>query len=308
VADLLQELNDRVQALGGEWTRYSVVGSFLLYVVGYLALRFHLTAIGIGTDLAVLDERYLFTGARFLVSLVASVPNILLVALMAAAVSWTARQAAFWAARRALPAATRQRVRAWILRVRAWILQPTRLALFGIVFAVVMIQFLMRQCFVLNDLLLARELPANPAWLVKLLFDDRLMALYFSALVAGCAVSIAILIALRDAAPQGSLVIARRLLAFLATVQFLLLPINYGVLIVDKALPRVAALGDTPLSKGDEAWLVWEGKDGVTFLLRNQERTRRTLLTLQRADVKRTEILGFDRILPTLFGEAIERN
>jgi hypothetical protein len=285
--DLLQDLNERVKTLGGEWTSYSVLGSFLLYVVGYLALRFHLTAIGIGTDLAVLDERYLFTGARFLVYLISSVPNILLVALPLAAL--------FWAARQAVPAATRH-------RVRVWTAQPTRLALVGIVFAVVMIQFVMRQCFVFNDLLLARELPANPAWLVNLLLDNRLMALYFSALVAGCAVPIVILVALRNVESQGSPVMARRLLVFLAAVQILLLPINYGVLIVDNALPRVAALGDTPLSKGDEAWLVWEGKDGVTFLLRNQERTRRTLLTLQRADIKRTEILSFDRILPTLFG------
>ena len=36
------------------------------------------------------------------------------------------------------------------------------------------------------------------------------------------------------------------LLAFLAGVQILLLPINYGVLIVDKSLPRVAALGVRP--------------------------------------------------------------
>jgi hypothetical protein len=92
------------------------------------------------------------------------------------------------------------------------------------------------------------------------------------------------------------------LLAFLAAVELLLLPINYGVLIVDKALPRVAAIGDKPLADGEEAWLVWEGKDGVTFLLRSQESKRRALLTLPRSEVKRTEILGFDRILPKLFG------
>ena len=80
MADLLQELNERIKALAGDWTKYTVVGSFLLYVVGYLTLRFHLTAIGIGTDLAVLDERYLFTGARFFVYLVSAVPNIVLVA------------------------------------------------------------------------------------------------------------------------------------------------------------------------------------------------------------------------------------
>jgi hypothetical protein len=129
------------------------------------------------------------------------------------------------------------------------------------------------------------------------------MPLYFSLLVAGCAVPLAILWALRGTeASGGPTALARGLLAFLAAVQVLLLPINYGVLILDKALPRVAALGEKPLADGEEAWLVWEGKDGVTFLVRNQARTRRTLVTLPRGDAKRTEILGFDRILPTLFG------
>lgn len=96
---------------------------------------------------------------------------------------------------------------------------------------------------------------------------------------------------------------ARALLALLAGVQVLLLPINYGVLIVDKSLARVAALGEKPLEPGDEAWLVWEGKEGTTFLVRNQERKRRALVTLPRELVKRTEIIGFDRILPMLFGK-----
>ena len=58
MTDLLPGSRRADHALGSNWTTYTVVGSFLLYVVGYLALRFHLTAIGIGTDLAVLDERY----------------------------------------------------------------------------------------------------------------------------------------------------------------------------------------------------------------------------------------------------------
>jgi hypothetical protein len=288
VADLLQDLSERIKALGGDWTKYTVVGSFLLYVVGYLALRFHLTAIGIGTDLAVLDERYLFAGARFLVYLVSAVPNIVLLALPGAVMAWGLYKL--------LPEATRA-------SVGGWVMQPPRLAVFGIVFAVLMIQFVMRQCFVFGDLLLARDLPAEPAWLVTLLLDDRLMPLYFSLLVAACAVPLAILWALRNGEAQGGLAaFARGLLAFLAAVQVLLLPINYGVLIADKTLPRVAALGDKPLADGEDAWLVWEGKDGVTFLVRSQERKRRALVTLPRTEVKRTEILGFDRILPRLFG------
>ena len=161
----------------------------------------------------------------------------------------------------------------------------------------------MSQCFLFNDLLLAPSLSAQPPWLVNLLLDDQLMPLYFSLLVAACAVPLAILAALRNVEPpSGSAAFTKRLLAFLAGVQLLLLPINYGVLIVDKSLPRIAAVGDKAFTDGEEAWLVWEGKDGVTFLLRSKNAQRRTLLTVPRGEIKRTEIVGFDRILPKLFG------
>jgi hypothetical protein len=287
VGDLLQDLSERVKALGSDWTKYTVVGSFLLYVVGYLSLRFHLTAIGIGTDLAVLDERYLFAGARFLVYLVSSVPKIVLIALPVALL--------FWAVCKLLPESARA-------RAYAWIMQPTRLTVFGIVFAVVMIQFVMVQCFAITDLLLAPAL-LGPAWLVGLLLDGGLMPLYFSSMVVACAVPIAILAALRNGEARGGLAaFVGGLLAALAAVQVLLLPINYGVLIADKVLPRVAAIGDKPVADGEDAWLVWEGKDGVTFLHRSQDRKRRALVTLPRAKVERIEILGFDRIIPKLFG------
>lgn len=288
MADLLHELNERVKALGGDWGKYTLVGSFLLYVVGYLTLRFHLTAIGIGTDLAVLDERYLFTGARFLVYLVSAVPNIVLLVLPVAALAWVIH--------RLLPAGARAAAGAWLMR-------PGRLTVAGIVFCVAMIQLVMRQCFLFSDLLLARSLPAEPAWLVRVALDERIAPLFFSALVAGCAVPLAILWVLRGVPVAGTLdAFGRGLLAFLAAVQFLLLPINYGVLISDKSFARVAAIGERALAEGEEAWLVWEGKDGVTFLVRDPARQRRALVTLARSDVKKTEIIGFDRILPLLFG------
>jgi len=288
MSGVLEDLGERIKALGGDWGKYSVVGSFVLYVAGYLALRFHLTVIGIGTDLAVLDERYLFTGARFAVYLVAAVPSLLLMLLPFAVVAWGARRL-LSPARRAAAA--------------AWLLAPRRLVGFGIVFAVLAIQFVMRQCFDFSNLLLAPTPPREPAWLVRLLLDDTLMPLYFTGLVAACALPLAILWRLHDAPPRGTwLVVGRGLLVFLASVQVLLLPINYGVLIVDKSFARVAALGERALADGDEAWLVWEGKDGVTYLVRSPARKRRALLTLPRDAVKQTEIIGFDRILPLLFG------
>src|SRR4029450_5747430 len=123
--DLLHDLGERISALVGDWTKYTVVGSFLLYVAGYLALRFHLTAIGVGTDLAVLDERYLFTGARFLVYLVSAVPIAVLATLPVAVV--------IWAAYKLVPEAARA-------SMCGWVMHPTRLAVFGIVFAISIIQ------------------------------------------------------------------------------------------------------------------------------------------------------------------------
>jgi hypothetical protein len=288
VADLLHEVNERIKMLGGDWSKYTVVASFFLYVQGYLALRFHLTTIGVGTDLAVLDERYLFTGAKFLVYLASAVPNIILIGLPVMALAW------------AVHYVSSEHLRS---SVCMWLMRPPRLALFGILFAVFMIQFVMRQCFLLSDLLLARNLP-SPSWLAWLALNDRWMPLYFTGLVAGCALSLTMLLSLRAKAVHGTLdVFARGVLAFLVAVQVLLLPINYGVLIVDKSLARVASIGDKAVGAGEEAWLVWEGKEGVTFLIRNGEQ-KRALITLPRGDVKKTEIIGFDRILPVLFGEA----
>ena len=277
---LLDELVGRLRALASDWTTYTVLGSFLLYVIGYLTLRFHLTALGIGTDLTVLDERYLFTGARFLVYLAASVPNIVLVALPVVLLIWV------------------------VMKVFpfAIALKPRTLLIAGIVFTVLMIQLVMRQCFYFTNLLLTERLPSEPAWMANLLLDDGLMSLYFSGLVATCAVPIAILLTVRAAVSQPWVPFLKGLLAFLAGVQILLLPVNYGVLIVDKSLPRVTAIGKTPLTAGDEAWLVWEGRDGVTYLLRNQLHKRRALVTVPRAEADRTEIVAYDPILPTLFG------
>jgi hypothetical protein len=286
MGELLEDLNQRIKALGGDWTKYTVVGSFLLYVLGYLALRFHLTAIGIGTDLAVLDERYLFTGARFLVYLGSSVPIVVLILSPVALIAW--------AAIRVVPKRIGE-------RGRAWVMQPMRLAVLGIVFTVIVIQAVMRQPFFFSNLLLARDLSGGPDWLTGLLLDGRLMPIYFSLLVAACMVPIAILALLRKTEAQsGPAAFAAGLLASLAAVQVLLLPINYGILIADKTMPRVASLGDRSLGDGEEAWLVWEGKDGITFLVRDQNR-KRVLVTVPRVEVKRMEILGFDRILPTLF-------
>jgi len=287
MADLLRDLSQKVKALGADWSKYVVVGTGVLYLVGYLALRFHLTVLGVGTDLAVLDERYLFTGGRFAVHLLTSLANVIFVALLLLLLG------------QAVPA----RVRA---RARKWIRNPARAAAVGIVLAIALIQLVMRQCFGFSNLLVADHLPDSPGWIAALMLRDS-PSLYFDALVAGLVVTAALLWSARAAQPPAPPAppLAVALLGVLLAIEAVLLPVNYGVFIVDKSLARVTAVGDKALADGEQAWLAWEGKDGVTWLVgRGKGPARRTLTTLPRADVKRIEIVGYDRIFPKLFGPA----
>lgn len=300
-SNLAEEAIRRLQAIGLQWATFSVVGSFVLYVLGYLTIRFHLTALGVGTDLGIIDERYLFGGAKFVVYVVSAVVTLLLLLLVPAGLGYaTSRLVTRLYRRRRAPSGSSAS------RLHAWCLDPTRVLIAGIILSIIVIQLLMKQCFFFANLLVARNLPAQAAWLSDLLVreDDLPITLFFAGLVASVSVTGGLLI-LAGRGPAGaSRCVLFWLLAFLVAVQLLLLPVNYGVLIADKVLPKVASLdGETPLRPGDDAWLVWEGESGVTYLVRpgaGGSQTR-SLVTLRRSDVKQTEIVGYNKILWEVF-------
>jgi len=296
------EVTEKLKALAGSWPGYVALGSFALYVMGYLSLRFHLTALGIGTDLDVIDERYIFAGAKFLVYFFSCAPILILLVLTLLAI--------FWLPYRLLPQRLRSRIKLapngiW-KRVGPWWSNPNRLALTGIILSVILIQFVMRQCFLLSNLLLAPYLSA-PCWLLGVLLDEGggLQALYFSGLETGAALAAACFFSARRQANQTRLSqFLTVVLGCLIAIQFLFLPINYGILISEKTLPKVTDLGgQAALNSGQEAWLVWEGTAGVTYLVRTKDQTgeQRSLITLPKKDVKRTEITRYDSILRMLF-------
>lgn len=297
------------QNLGSHWASYTVLGSFFLYVLGYLTLRFHLTALGLGTDLSVIDERYLFAGARFLIYLISSVPSLLLLILLLILLL----AVPIYLPYRLLPSSMRMKVGKFFhnqwQRIRSWWLLSNRLAWLGIIFALLMIQLVMRQCFLLSNLLLAEDLPDEPLWLRQLLLaqTDGPMALYFSALLGGTLVSISIFYALKNRSDQTiSSGFTCSLLGFLLCVQLLLIPVNYGILVLDKSMPRVTGLDALEtLKPSEQAWLVWEGNEGKTFLLRKQQGNgyKKSLITLPKTDVPRIEISGYDGIFIFLFSK-----
>jgi len=253
-----------------------------LYFFGYLTLRFHLTAFGVSTDLAVLDERYLFAGAQFLVYLVASVPVLILLALPFAIVLWVLR-------------------RVWWSRFENFAEQPNRVLLVAVVFSVAWIQFVVRKCFGFSDLLLAQTLP-EPWWMahwVLLDADGGIQQIYFAVLLGACLGTLFLRwLARRREGTRWSA--ASALVAGLVAIQFLFLPVSFGILIADKDVPRVTSLnGKEPLSAGQAAWRIWEGKEGVVFLTAAGQ--SRTLTTIDKKEIKKTEITGYDRILSVLF-------
>ena len=276
-----KSLTDYFKEYAASWVTYSAFGTFVLYLLGYLVTRFELTMLGVAQNLDVLEERYLFAGARFLVYLLATIPSLLLFLLLPAAIVWLIA--------RLLPA-------------RPGALRPNTLYLLGIVFAIVFIQFVARQCFLFTNLLFAPTLP-GPAWLQAVLLDDQdvIAPLFFAGLVAATALTAALLIAgNRRAAAEPSNRFLGLLLALLLAIQALFLPINYAVFIAHKSFARVTNV--SPLIAG-RAWLIWENNDAVTlFVLPAASLENRALLTLEAKNTYATSrIVGYDPVLRILF-------
>ena len=275
----LEQLSDSLRGVIAKWAAITAIWTFLLYGAGYLSLRFQLTAFGVGTDLSVLDERYVFEGAKFLLTIVLVFPWALVLAVPIAALVWVAD--------RLLPGVRDAIVHRWATRPR----YPLAI---GIVFAVALIQIVMSKCLIFNNLLIAPTMPTEYgySWFADLLLgSEAMVSLYYVGLIIGIAVTAFCALGILTWRLVGEIDrIMRATLFTLLGVELLLLPVNFGYLSVRRSLPRVAASTSAP------TWLVWEGKEGVTYLMR-EENGHRRLVTVARNEVKRTEIIAYDPVL-----------
>jgi hypothetical protein len=290
MAELWSDFAEKLGSVAGKWTAYAAFGSFLLYLLGYLTLRFQLTTYGVATNLDLFDEKYLFAGCRFLVYLVSSVPNVLILVLLLAAIGYIPYKLT--------PSSVDDRVKRW---ASAWCAAPLHLPLLGVVLAVAMIQFVLRKCFAFGNLLLRPQLPDE--WLSSvLLTSEGKLTLYFSALLAGTLLTGAILLYVlqRETATTAASRFWLGVLIFLFAVEFLLLPVNYGMLISTQQLPRVAEISGEPASPAQTAWLLWDSKEVVIYFVRDNG-GQRTIFTLPRKDAK-VRIDAYDDIFCVLFG------
>ncbi|MGF7213549.1 hypothetical protein GGE65_008194 [Skermanella aerolata] len=293
------------------WATVSATGTFALYLFGYLSLRYKLTALGIGADLGLIDERYLFEGIRFLAYIVSIFPNLILLGLILALPAWLVY--------RLTPSAWRQRTvnkgRAW--RGRARMSRPEWPAILGIVLSLMVIQVLMRKIMPFSNLLLldrktVENFLQNDIWLFSMMVcgPEGLVYFYFHALVSLTIIASLLHMSSRYSAPgRGGLRLARGTLVLLLGVQILLLPINFGVLVsASQAMPRVRPTGEgLALASGGVAWLVWESPKGVTYLIddRTTRPDRLGLFTVQREKAPIIEIIGYDSPMRHILGSHV---
>lgn len=265
-----------------------------MYLFGYLALRFQLSTYGVATSLDVFDEKYMFAGSRFLVYLVSEVPNVLLMVFVLIGIGYLPY--------RLIPASGKERLKRW---GADWAARPIRLPLLGTLFALAFIQLVLRRCFVFGNLLLANDLPRDE-WITGILLTGNAnRSLYFSGLIGGTLISAAfLLLAYRQETAARVSKGLLGLLFFLVSVEFLLLPVNYGILIAGQQLPRVSEIGgDEKPQPGQQNWLVWENKETLTYFVRDGLDAKRAIISIPRKDTK-IKIVAYDRIFRVLFGGA----
>ena len=289
------DVEKRVKALAAMWTTLLAVSTALLYIAGYLSLRFQLSALGVAVDLHVVDERYLFEGAHFLVYLVTGIPNLLILVLLVGAVGWLVS--------RLVP---RRRREAISEKTRDWFadMDESRYpVVVGIVWSVLVFQFVMRRVFELRDLLLG-PFPRRPELLVDLLCDGEgvLQPLYFAVLLGLVVPSVICLKAMWPRRSTLHMGLSVPLLAILIGVQLLLLPVNHGILTAGLGTPRVRDLpGEDTSSK---VWRVWQAESKAIFLVeRPGTPAVRRLVVLPDPEESRLEILKHDDLLKVLTGE-----
>jgi hypothetical protein len=290
MANPVAALAEKVGELLGKWTSVAAVGTFLLYLFGYLALRFQLSTYGVVTNLDVFDQRYLLAGDRFLVYLVSTAPHVLLFAFVAAGIVYLPF--------RLLPSTLRTRLGAWMIALSR---RAVGVPLIGCLAALALVETLMRKCLIFSHLLFAPELPRY-AWLDDLLLGDSgAKTLFFGGLLAGVLLTGLIWhrsIQVMDAERPLSCMLTA-ILTFLWAVEILLLPVNYGVLIASPQLPRVENSSLQARPPGERLWLAWDAKEARVYFALGAD-GRRAMISMPGGDA-RIDVVAFDPIFCIVF-------
>lgn len=259
---LIASWTGHARTLVERWGAVTTIGTFLLYLFGYLSLRFHLSAIGLATDLAAFDERYLFAGARFLVNLLAASPFAL----------------ALFLSIRKLAVLTRFLDR----------LNPSKRTTLSLWFCIGALAVLFLPA--------AQLLPISGSagrWsaIVAGQGVERWAVFVVQLTIWMCA--LAAWTSCAGTVPDSAWQMARLgMIAAMLALMTLSLPVNYGTVV-----ERYVAYPSCQCA-GERGWLIWEGRTSVHYIVQRPE--GRVFLTVPAGEVKRYELRGAVNLLPLL--------
>ncbi|MDX1999958.1 MAG: hypothetical protein SF066_19755 [Thermoanaerobaculia bacterium] len=256
-------------------------GTGVLHAIGYVSLRFRLRALGVEMDHAMLDERFLFEGARCLLQLLTTVPLLVLLASPVVVLGVLLRR---------VPGLGR-RIDGALLRVHG--APPRWLVVGGVAWAVLAVQFVMHHVIHFQNLLLD-PVPCDPPWLRSVMLDGsgRLAPFYFVGLLALLAPTAFAFFRL----PKTGWMAARGLLGLLLFVQVLLLPVHFGIVGAAAPLARIAEVPGEPATS--RVWQAFATDDSAVFLIeRPGPPTERRLVALKSEGLERLEVVGREAVL-----------
>lgn len=293
------------------FTVYTAMGSLLLYLIGYLVLRFRLAALGIRLDIPLLEGQYPMTGAMFLFQCLTRLrPWRLLSLFVFFLLSYVLRVLiSRW---NSAGIVRTKRSRAQLLsallwrRMGSWWSDPFVVALIGMALGATLAVW-MAPCLYFDNLLL-QTLPPNEwhvgAPLQDILFDESDDALWGNILwiLAGIVVTTCLFMRANrlvlTAMPFPRLFV--KFLGFVLVIDVLLLPVFYGILGAGRQVIQSDFLevpGD--LKAGQRAWLIWPGNEWFTYLVcdRTHCQESRVLVSVPKRQIKRIEIKKYEKNL-----------
>lgn len=272
---------DTLQDLGKAWAGTAALATVVVYALGYLSLRSHYTAFGIDVDLGVLDDRYLFAGARFLVFTLVNLASLVVPLLLLAVVWHTVRRAG------APPA----------LSAPSWLAGGLRLVLLGLL-ALASVTF--AQVLLVNNLLLGQRFPSR-AWLADQLVcwlatgpSAPYLVLTFKLLllVTGLTIAWAWREERQPSPARRGLAILLWLLAALELVQ---LPIYHGIFFADTIVRRLTGAPAGIGGLDGDVWLVYRGKENAMLFGHDPGRQPR-LVAVDAAVLDKRPLVGVAHI------------
>ena len=268
-------------------------GAFALQASGYLSLRFQIRALGIEPELSVFNEEVLFEGAYLLVFLLINVPLVLILLGLVALPVLGLRQIG----------SVRRVLGRWSVSLRE---SPRALTILACAWGIGSVQFVLREIMRFNELIFF-GVPCEPDWLrgLTLIQDDAVLSLhlFFALLMLFPLPMIWVVGKLWDAKGWRG---AAAVVAALALVQTLLIPIHFGVLLRASEMPRLAGLpeGEDPdATPGDKIWEIYRTADVIHYLVRpaNQPTVNRIVeVEKQQGGARSVEVLGIDRFYQVL--------